>query len=84
MLKLKQYHGSIEISKFIVQKPPITSPIYHCMNRPVPNICRAQVDILPKRVEVFSLHNWQSTIIGNLTPLLHFWHAPLVVFQDHP
>ena len=53
MLKLKQYHGSIEISKFIVQKPPITSPIYHCMNRPVPNICRAQVDILPKRVDFF-------------------------------
>ena len=79
MLKLKQYHGSIEISKFIVQKPPITSPIYHCMNRPVPNICRAQVDILPKRVEVFSLYNWQSTIIALLAGF-----RTLVAFQDHP
>ena len=33
MLKLKQYYGSIEISKFTVQKPPITSPIYHYINR---------------------------------------------------
>ena len=49
MLKLKQYHGSIEISKFIVQKPPITSPIYHCINRTVPNIFRAKVDTLLKK-----------------------------------
>ena len=79
MLKLKQYHGSIEISKFIVQKPPITSPIFHCINRTVPNICRAQVDILPKRVEVFSLYNWQSTIIALLAGF-----RTLVAFQDHP
>ena len=53
MLKLKQYYGSIEISRFTVQKPPITSPIYHCFNRTVPNICRAQVDTLLKRVGIF-------------------------------
>ena len=84
MLKLKQYHGSIEISKFIVQKPPITSPIYHCMNRPVPNICRAQVDILPKRVGVLSLHNWQNIIIDNTTIRLLAGFRTLVAFQDHP
>ena len=84
MLKLKQYHGSIEISKFIVQKPPITSPIYHCMNRPVPNICRAQVDILPKRVEVFSLHKWQNINIDNNTIRLLVGLRLLVAFQDHP
>ena len=84
MLKLKQYYGSIEISRFTVQKPPITSPIFHCINRTVPNICRAQVDILPKRVGVFSLHNWQNIIIDNTTIRLLAAFRTLVAFQDHP
>ena len=84
MLKLKQYHDSIEINKFIVQKPPITSPIFHCINRTVPNICGAQVDILPKRVGVFPLRNWQNIIIDNTTIRLLAGFRTLVSFQDHP
>ena len=84
MLKLKQYYGSIEISKFTVQKPPITSPIYHCINRTVPNICRAQVDTLLKNVGIFSLHNWQNIIIDNTTIRLLAGFRTLVAFQDHP